>query len=262
MLAIERKALIKEAVLEKKSVVVSELSQQFDVTEETIRRDLKALEAEGFLTRTYGGAFIQEGSINDVDVSVRETAYVESKKQIALQCLSLVNNGDAIFLDGSTTALETARALQGMHLTVLTNSLLIADLLAKSQDIRLIIIGGTLYPQSMCFFGNATLEELTTYYVDTAFISCRSLSLQNGVTDSTEQNAALRKKIVTRADRTYLLADHTKFNRTSFIKICDFQELRGIITDQALSPEWHQMAAESHLELLEFTSQPAKKVRK
>lgn len=255
MLAVERKALIKEIVLEKKSVVVSDLSQQFAVTEETIRRDLKALEAEGFLTRTYGGAFIQEGAINDVNLSVRETAYIENKKQIAAQCLPLVNHGDAVFLDGSTTALEAARALQGMHITVLTNSLLIADLLAKSQDIRLMMVGGTLYPQSMCFFGSTTLEILSTYYVDTAFISCRSLDLQNGVTDSAEQNAAVRKKIVTRAGRTYLLADHTKFNRTSFLKICDFQELCGIITDRALSLEWHEMADTNHLELLESTSQ-------
>ena len=71
MLAVERRAFIKEAVLEKKSVIVSELSRQFEVTEETIRRDLKVLEAEGVLTRTYGGAFVQDGVINDVDFSLR-----------------------------------------------------------------------------------------------------------------------------------------------------------------------------------------------
>ena len=79
MLAVERRAFIKEAVLEKKSVIVSELSRQFEVTEETIRRDLKVLEAEGVLTRTYGGAFVQVGVIKDVDVSLRETVHVENK---------------------------------------------------------------------------------------------------------------------------------------------------------------------------------------
>ena len=81
MLAVERRACIKETIQEQKSVAVSDLARRFDVTEETIRRDLKVLEAQGVLTRTYGGAFIQGGAINEVDVTLRETSYVEAKRQ-------------------------------------------------------------------------------------------------------------------------------------------------------------------------------------
>lgn len=153
MLAVERRACIKETIQEQKSVAVSDLARRFDVTEETIRRDLKVLEAQGVLTRTYGGAFIQGGAINEVDVTLRETSYVEAKRQIAAQCLQLIRNGDSIFLDSSTTALEIARAIRDMRLTVLTNSLLIADVLSHSESIRLQVIGGVLQPQSMSSWG-------------------------------------------------------------------------------------------------------------
>ena len=232
MLAVERRACIKETIQEQKSVAVSDLARRFDVTEETIRRDLKVLEAQGVLTRTYGGAFIQGGAINEVDVTLRETSYVEAKRQIAAQCLQLIRNGDSIFLDSSTTALEIARAIRDMRLTVLTNSLLIADVLSHSESIRLQVIGGVLQPQSMSFLGEAALAALAPYYVDSAFVSFRS-------------------DVIRRAGRVYLVADHTKFGQTSFVQICGFDALAGIVTDQPLSAPWHWMAQERKLLLLE-----------
>ena len=237
MLAIERRACIKETIQEQKSVAVSDLARRFDVTEETIRRDLKVLESQGVLTRTYGGAFIQ--------------GYVDAKRQIAAQCLQLIRNGDSIFLDSSTTALEIARAIRDMRLTVLTNSLLIADVLSHSESIRLQVIGGVLQPQSMSFLGEAALAALAPYYVDSAFVSCRSVSLDRGITDSNEQSAAFRSDAIRRAGRVYLVADHTKFGQTSFVQICGFDALAGIVTDQPLSAPWHWMAQERKLLLLE-----------
>lgn len=251
MLAVERRACIKETVQEQKSVAVSELARRFQVTEETIRRDLKVLESQGALTRTYGGAFIQGGSINEVDVTLRETSYVEAKRQIAAQCRTLIHNGDSIFLDSSTTALEIARAVREMRLTVLTNSLLIADALSRSESIRLQVIGGILQPQSMSFLGQAALTALAPYYVDSAFVSCRSASLDRGITDSNEQSAAFRADAIRRAQRAYLVADHTKFGQTSFVQICGFEALTGIVTDQPLPPPWHWMVQERKLLLLE-----------
>lgn len=251
MLAIERRACIKETIQEQKSVAVSDLARRFDVTEETIRRDLKVLESQGVLTRTYGGAFIQGGAINEVDVTLRETSYVDAKRQIAAQCLQLIRNGDSIFLDSSTTALEIARAIRDMRLTVLTNSLLIADVLSHSESLRLQVIGGVLQPQSMSFLGEAALAALAPYYVDSAFVSCRSVSLDRGITDSNEQSAAFRSDAIRRAGRVYLVADHTKFGQTSFVQICGFDALAGIVTDQPLSAPWHWMAQDRKLLLLE-----------
>ena len=108
-----------------------------------------------------------------------------------------------------------------------------------------------LQPQSMSFLGEAALAALAPYYVDSAFVSCRSVSLDRGITDSNEQSAAFRSDAIRRAGRVYLVADHTKFGQTSFVQICGFDALAGIVTDQPLSAPWHWMAQERKLLLLE-----------
>lgn len=251
MLAMERKARIKTLVMENKSVIVSYLAREFSVNEETIRRDLKALEKEGVLTRTYGGAFVQNGVINDVSVSLRKTAYLENKRTIATRCLELIRNGDSIFLDHSTTALEIAKATAHMNITVVTNSLLAADYLAQKGEGQLILIGGVFEPKNRCFAGNAMLDALEGYYVDMAFLSCRSVDLENGVTDSAEQSAAIRRRVLRRTERSYLVADHTKFGKTSFLNICGLDALNGIVTDETLSEAWHTEAARLGLTILD-----------
>ncbi len=238
MLAVTRKSKIKDIILEKKSVIVSELAQKFCVTEETIRRDLKTLEDEGFLTRTYGGAFIQEGVQNEVNLSLRETVYIDSKKAIAKKCAEIIHNGDSIFLDCSTTALFIAKAIQDMRITVLTNSLKIINLLSESQNIRLISIGGLYNSDNMSFIGRGALSSLENYFVDITFMSCRTLSREHGITDSNEAMSELRQKMLRRSNKTFIVADYSKFDKTSFIHICDFKEVDGVITDKNLDQEW------------------------
>lgn len=238
MLAVTRREIIKDIIFEKKSVIVSNLAKQFSVTEETVRRDLKHLEEAGILMRTYGGAFIQDGVQNEVDLTVRETAYVESKRAIAEKSLSLIKNGDSIFLDSSTTALFIAKVVHNMRITVVTNSLKVINLLSDSEEINLIIIGGKLDKRNMAFAGFSAASNLDNFYLDKSFISCRSLSLEHGITDSNENNAFIRKKVIERSDKKFIIADYSKFDKTSFIKLCNFSDIDGVISDFKLSPEW------------------------
>ena len=238
MLAVTRKNKIKDILIERKSITVTELSKTFDVTEETIRRDLKFLEDEGFLTRTYGGAFIQSGVENNVTVELREVAYTKSKDAIAKECRKLIHNGDSIFLDASTTSLFVARAISDMRLTVVTNSLLIIDQLTELDNIRVVCVGGTLSRDHKAFQGNATIQALDDLYLDKTFMSCRSLSMEHGITDSSEGMAMIRQKLLKRSNEIYLIADYSKFDKTSFIHICDYDNLTGIVTDKVLNQEW------------------------
>lgn len=238
MLSVTRKSKIKEQILEKKSVVVSELSQKFSVTEETIRRDLKVLEDEGFLTRTYGGAFIQEGVQNEVDLTLRESFATDSKKLIAENCAKIIHNGDSIFLDASTTALFIAKAISNMRLTVLTNSLKIVNFLADYSNINLISIGGSFVTNNMSFVGRGALLSLDNYYLDKTFMSCRSLSISQGITDSNESMSVIRQKLITRSNKVFIVADHSKFDKTSFLHICDFSSVYGLIADKHLDQKW------------------------
>lgn len=233
-----RRREIYNEIQEKKSASVSSLAKQFSVTEETIRRDLKELESQGLVTRTYGGAFIQSGVENLVDITVRAGAYMASKQAIAESCLQFIHNGDTIFMDNSTTVYHLAKLLRKMHLTVLTNSLSIINLLASSDMIRLTSIGGSYSKSEKAFYGNVALRELNSYYVDSAFLSCRSLSLDNGVTDSTERWTVLRQKAIERSGKSYILADYTKFGRSSFLSVCGFDAIEAIITDKPQSDEW------------------------
>ncbi len=250
MLAVTRKGKIKDIIIEQKSVTVSELSTKFNVTEETIRRDLKSLEDENFLTRTYGGAFIQSGVENNVNPSLREFAYVKSKELIADQAKTLIHNGDSIYLDSSTTALFIARVITDMRLTVITNSILIVNQLEQYDNIKLICVGGTFSRNHKAFHGTHTLQTIANYFVDKAFVSCRSLSIDHGITDSTEGEAAIRKLLLKQTNEIYFIADYSKFNKTSFIRICDFSEVTGIITDKPLSAEWVSLLAQVGTKLL------------
>lgn len=247
MLAVTRKAKIKDIILEKKSVIVSELAKDFSVTEETIRRDLKTLEDEGFLIRTYGGAFIQDGVQNEVELSLRETAYTDSKQLIARKCTEIIHNGDSIFLDASTTALFIAKAIRDMRLTVLTNSLKVVNLLTDSPNIRLISIGGLFNSNNMSFIGRSSLASLESYYVDKTFMSCRSLSQTHGITDSNEAMSEIRQKLLKRSNKIYVVADHSKFDKTSFISICGFEDVDGVITDKQLDQCWTNFLTENNV---------------
>ena len=251
MLAITRKKKIKDLILEKKSVMVSELSKKFSVTEETIRRDLKSLEDEGILVKTYGGAFIQDGVQNDINVSIRESLFVDSKEKIAAHCAELINHGDSIFLDASTTSLAISLKIHTKRITVITNSLKVANSLSESESIQLMVIGGVLGLQSMSFLGRNTINSLQNYYVDKAFISCRSISMDFGVTDSNEQQAEVRQLAIKRAHHVYLIVDHTKFNKTSFAKICSFEDIDTLVVDQPLNDEWTHFLTEHEIKIIE-----------
>jgi len=240
MIAALRRQKIRDIVLEKKSATVTDLAHEFGVTDETIRRDLKVLEADGVLMRSYGGAFIASGVENLVDANIRTGTYIDSKVTIAQRCRPFVKNGDTLFLDNSTTSYYIAKELQDMRLTVLTNNMMIMNLCAKCSDIHLVAVGGDYANTEKAFYGDITVKTLADYFVDTAFISSRSLSLQNGITDSTERWNAVRRAALNHAQKKYLVADFSKFDMTSYVHLCDFSELDGIVTDKPLAREWHE----------------------
>ncbi len=251
MLAVTRRQKIKEIILEKKSATVAELAQMFSVTDETIRRDLKVLEREGVLLRSYGGAFIQTGVENLVNADIRTTIYVENKMKIANKCRQMICNGDAIFLDNSTTAYYIARAIKDMRVTLVTNNLKIINLMSKNENIHLIAIGGFFSTKEQAFYGITATKALEEYFVDKAFLSCRSLSIENGITESHDSWAQVRRTAIERAKESYIVADFSKFGHTSFMRICGFEPIKAIITDKPLDSEWHQAMAQYNCEVID-----------
>lgn len=238
MLAIARRNAILELLREQQSVNVTQLAASLGVATETIRRDLKELEASGQLIRTHGGAYITDGVQNDINVSARSVIRKQEKREIARKCAQLVNTGDSIFLDASTTDWCIAQALAEKHITVVTNSLKVADILSASANVKLILAGGSYAPRTMSFYGEQTIEDLSRYYVDKAFLSCRTVHMELGATDSNEGESQVRRTMLRRSHSTYLAVDHSKLDGISFLNICPLEELTGIICDQPLNPVW------------------------
>ena len=247
MLAITRRNAIMEQLLERKSVTITDLAKHLNVTKETIRRDLRLMEEQGELIRTHGGAYILDGVQNDIDISMRQVIKTEEKTIIAEKCMQHIQSGDSIYLDGSTTCWFVARQLVGQNLTVLTSSLQIATILAASPSINLIVIGGTFSPNSMSFLGDNACRALQNYYVDKAFISCRSISMENGITDVSENDAAIHRLTTQRSNYTYLVLDHSKVDHTSFAFTCNFDAVDAVICDRPLPQAWQDYLTQRNI---------------
>ncbi len=250
MLAVKRREIITEKIKEKKYLTVKELTEAFDVTDETIRRDLKFLEDRGELFRTHGGAYLGEIRATDIDVKFRKTKEIRAKQEIANISKRLISENNVIFLDSSTTAAEVAKAISDMNLTIVTNSVIITEIMINHPNIKTIVIGGQLDLTNLCFISETSSNELGRYFTQKCFVSCRSLSFEHGPMDSNERLAAVRSSAINNSHSVYLIADHTKFDEVSLCKIAPFEKFHGIITDTRPDERWIKMAAQKGFDLL------------
>ncbi|MFB5192145.1 DeoR/GlpR family DNA-binding transcription regulator [Alicyclobacillus fastidiosus] len=237
MMAVERQRKIADLVNEKGSIRVHEISQLFDVTPETARRDLDLLESEGKLRRTHGGAVRMDDGQGDVPYVERESTNSKEKLEVARLALSHISAGDKIALDASSTAWFLAREIPDMPLTVLTNSVRVIQELSSKERIQVISTGGILRSQSMSFVGPLAEETLSKYYVNKAFISCKGVHLEYGVSEANEWQAIVKRRMTSIADETYLLVDHTKFGLRDFTHVLDLADVAHILTDSQVPDE-------------------------
>lgn len=231
MLVAERQRKIVELVNERLSIRVSELSKIFSVTEETIRRDLEKLEKEALLERSHGGAVSIEKEGAEVSYSEREITRAEEKRAIALEAVKLVEPGDQIILDASSTAWYMAKELPDMPLTVLTNSIKVALELSKKEQIRVISTGGILIPASLSYVGPLAERSLTMYHVNKLFFSCKAVHPDSGLSDSSEPQSLLKKEMISIANEIILMADSSKFGKRAFSQITAISNVHQIISD-------------------------------
>lgn len=239
MLAQERRNLILERLQEEKSVVVATLSQQFKVSEETIRRDLERLEKEGYATKSYGGAVLNENLNIDMPFNVRKKRNISGKQRMADLASALVESGEHIILDASTTSVFLAKALKDKkNLTVITNSIEIMVELSEMPDWRIVSPGGNLQGGYLALVGQRVLDSLSSYHVEKAFVSCKGLDMRGGFTDSNEEFAQAKRVMLNCARERYLVADSTKFNTVAFARIGDLSDIDAVVTDAAPGREW------------------------
>jgi DeoR/GlpR family transcriptional regulator of sugar metabolism len=231
MLAIERQREILSVLGKEGSVRVAELAQRFEVTDETIRRDLAKLETQGKIVRSHGGALMSEPEDALRPFAWREVAYEMEKAAIGRMAITRIEEDDSILLDASTTCWHMAKRMDDIPLTVVTNSLQIPLALSNRNRIDVHILGGRMGKKSLSFVGPTAEKQLQQYHVDKLFLSCKGADLSRGISDITEAQAHLRRIMLERADKKYLLVDHSKFGLRSLAHICDISVFDEVITD-------------------------------
>jgi DeoR/GlpR family transcriptional regulator of sugar metabolism len=236
LLAEDRKDTIMQILEDEGSVKVSKLIKLFDVSIETVRRDLEALEKKGSLKRVYGGAVIEKSKVKQMSYDKREKKFIEEKKEIAQNAIKYIQEGQSIALNNSTTNIEIARELKKNFkvLTVITNSLMIASELANTKNFNIILAGGILNNKEYAFYGEITENMLSNFVVDKAFVSVSGVSLSRGITDYLIEEVQIEKKLIEISQEVIILADHSKIDSVSLIKVADIQEANMIITDSKL----------------------------
>ncbi|MCA1024300.1 DeoR/GlpR family DNA-binding transcription regulator [Halobacillus litoralis] len=250
MLVAERQQKIVELVNEKTSLRVSELSNIFSVTEETIRRDLEKLEKEKKLRRSHGGAVKIHQSSIEAPYSERKVINVQEKKEIAMEAVKHVVEGDSIILDASTTAYYMAKALPNVPITVVTNSVKVAIELSEKQRITVISTGGILHSRSMSYLGPLAELSLEDYHVNKAFISCKGIHLSRGISESNEQQARIKRKMLDSADINFVMVDHSKFGIQAFSRFAELNLVDHILSDQKLDSGIVQQLSERSMNVI------------
>ncbi len=249
MLAIERRNAILEKLQVERRVVVSELSELYDVSEETIRRDLEKLEAEGHAIKSYGGAVLNENANIDLPYNVRKNRNVAGKQKIAALLSEMIRDGENIMLDASSTAVAIAKAIKNKKdLTVITNSLEIALELIEAPNCRVIATGGLSIGSSFAMVGQVTDKTIRSYYVDKSIISAKGIHLEAGVTDSDERHADNKESMFEMAKTKILAIDSSKFDRIAFAKIVDLKTISVLVTDKKPEDAWLQKLEEVGVE--------------
>ncbi|WP_144550169.1 DeoR/GlpR family DNA-binding transcription regulator [Bacillus sp. X1(2014)] len=238
MLAEDRKDSILQMINEDGSVKVSKLIKLFNVSIETIRRDLETLEKEGALTRVYGGAVLKKKNQQSSYLK-RGEEYIEQKREIASIVMRYIEEEQAIALNNSTTNIEIAKELKKnfTKLTIITNSLIIANELARMEGYTVILAGGILDNKEYAFYGEFTESILSNFIVDKAFISVSGVSLTRGVTDYVLGEVEVMKKLMQISQESIILADSSKIDNISLIKVTDIHEVNLIITDSKLEKD-------------------------
>ncbi|MEQ1940217.1 DeoR/GlpR family DNA-binding transcription regulator [Mesorhizobium sp. CN5-321] len=235
----KRHAFILEHIKRQGTVAIQELIDLIGASPSTIRRDLEALERQGALERTHGGAMLQRTELATFEPDIATTAQFAraEKEAIGAVMAAQLRPGQSVIFDSSTTVLEVARAIAAapMELTAVTNSLLIAQLLATVPGVRLVVPGGTCKPGSLTLVGHPGENFLRTIHADVAILGTHTIS-GNILTETSLEVAAMKKAMIVAARRVVVLADHSKFTSPNFCTICDVSEIDEIITDEGIDP--------------------------
>ncbi len=251
MYAPERQQAILGRARSQGRVDVNALADLFEVTPETIRRDLTGLERRGVLRRVHGGAIPVERLSMELPVEQRFGINAAQKERIAKAALEQLPDGGSIIVDAGTTTVRFAEMLPPeKRFIVVTHALPIAAMLAERTNLTLHLVGGQVRPGTLAAVGNWAERDLAAVFADVAFVGTNGVSPARGLTTPDLAEAAVKRALIRSARRTVVLADHSKFGRDEFAQVAELTEIDTIITDSEVDADMAREIEEAGPEVI------------
>ncbi len=235
---ISRLNSIEEYVLSKKTVSIDELCEVFQVSKNTIRRDLNELETRGHIAKVYGG--VTAVTLEDVmPLPVRSGLNSAAKDQIGRLAAREIKDGNTIFIDSGSTAVCLLRHISPrIKLTVITHSLPAMVEAAKLENVNLISLGGVYNPSTSSFVGISAQQSLSSLRITKAFLSATGVTVESGMSNTTFLEAEIKRGVVAHAAEIMLIADSSKLGHDATVTFCRLQDISTLITDQQPAPKF------------------------
>jgi DeoR/GlpR family transcriptional regulator of sugar metabolism len=221
-----------------------------EVSESTIRRDLEALEENGEAKRTHGGVFSTGPTTSVKQFETKKSpGQWDKKRLIALAAAELIEDHDTLLLDGGSTTYELARQLVNRPLQIVTNSLPVANLFSSSDSVDLVLLGGALHNRTGVTLGSYSNQMLESLNVQKAFLSVAGVNAK-GFYNSNMLLVETERAMMRCADRTIIVADSSKFGRSSLARLCDWSSVHTLVVDDSLSTPWREHVEHADVQLI------------
>lgn len=251
MLANERQKIILEKIKKSGAVTTAQLVSEFNVSLETVRRDLLLMEKERLLSRVHGGAIAIAEMQPSRPFEVRHNECMEQKQALARKSTEFISEGDVIGIDAGSTAILFAKALREKfsRLTVITYSLSVFELLCDYKDFSVVLVGGNFLRSERMFYGAMALESLEKLNTSKVFIFPAAVSLKSGICYYSNEEYLLVKKLIENSHEVFVLADSRKLEKKALLKVDDMRLEYHYITDSELDAEIKSLYTENEIDI-------------
>jgi len=247
----DRLARVEHFILQSGSVSLVTLAEKFQLSVNTIRRDVIELERRGLITRTHGGAIAKERPKSFEEIGSRHQKNAAAKQLIGYLAAKLVQDGQTIFIDaGSTTKTLIPYLRNKQNITIITNSVNVLMEASKLPNVTLLVLGGEYSATSDCLYNYASIEELKTYNIDISFMGTTGLSVSGGLTTATFMEAKFKKIAMQQGKTCVVMADASKMDIHTTSKFAELAEVSSIVTDQYCPEQITQYAKSSGIDII------------
>ncbi|MFC4769120.1 DeoR/GlpR family DNA-binding transcription regulator [Effusibacillus consociatus] len=227
----ERLLSILDYLEKNRKITIPEICELFDVSKDTARRDLIKLQERNAIIRTHGGALLPSRQYEVQGFHERESIESSIKEKIGKKATAFVNDHDHLLMDASTTVQNLAKFLTATNITVVTNSIDLASILLDNEETTVYLPGGKLHPKYRHLYGPSTIEKIKEYRANKVFMGVSGITSE-GLFYKNEDDGATIREMIARSEQVIVLADHTKFGKQLFYRVCGLEKIDILITDK------------------------------